>query len=98
MLPSPRAGRSMSRDGSRGPVADDRRRIGEYGVVTSTRATMLPTLVPPTTELPERTRALRAQVREFLAAELAAGAWNPRVDVWLSGWDERFSRELARRG
>ena len=59
---------------------------------------MLPTLVPPTTELPERTHALRAQVREFLAAEQAAGAWSPRVDVWLTGWDERFSRELARRG
>ncbi len=42
--------------------------------------------------------ALRAEVREFLAAERAAGAWTPRPDVWLSGWDERFSRELGRRG
>ncbi len=58
----------------------------------------LPALVPPPTELPPRAATLRASVREFLAEELATGAWTPRADVWLSGWDERFSRELARRG
>jgi alkylation response protein AidB-like acyl-CoA dehydrogenase len=58
----------------------------------------LPALVPPPTELPPRAAALRASVREFLAQELASGAWTPRADVWLSGWDERFSKELARRG
>lgn len=58
----------------------------------------LPALVPPPTELPPRAAALRAQVREFLAEERAAGAWTPRADVWLSGWDERFTKELGRRG
>ncbi|GEL16726.1 acyl-CoA dehydrogenase family protein [Pseudonocardia asaccharolytica] len=58
----------------------------------------LPTLVPPPIELPERAAALRAEVRTFLAGERAAGAWHPRADVWLSGWDERFSTELAKRG
>ena len=65
--------------------------------MTSTVA-RLPALVPPPAELPPRAAALRAQVREFLAAERAAGAWAPRADVWLSGWDERFTKELARRG
>jgi alkylation response protein AidB-like acyl-CoA dehydrogenase len=37
-------------------------------------------------------------VRAFLAEERAADHWRPRADVWLSGWDERFSRELGRRG
>jgi len=60
--------------------------------------TRLPALVPPASELPQRAAGLRAEVRRFLADELAAGAWHPRPDVWLSGWDERFSRELARRG
>lgn len=60
--------------------------------------TRLPELVPPPTELPARVAPLRAAVREFLAAERAAGAWEPRADVWLSGWDERFSAELGRRG
>lgn len=58
----------------------------------------LPDLVPPPTELPSSTAALRAEVRAFLAEERAAGRWTPRPDVWLSGWDERFSRELGRRG
>jgi acyl-CoA dehydrogenase len=60
--------------------------------------TRLPALVPPASELPPRVAELRAEVRRFLADELAAGAWHPRPDVWLSGWDERFSRELGRRG
>ncbi|MGE3285036.1 MAG: acyl-CoA dehydrogenase family protein [Pseudonocardia sp.] len=58
----------------------------------------LPALVPPPTELPPGAAALRADVRAFLAEERAAGLWRPRPDVWLSGWDERFTRELARRG
>ncbi|MDN5933714.1 MAG: acyl-CoA dehydrogenase family protein [Pseudonocardia sp.] len=58
----------------------------------------LPALVPPPTSLPPRAAALRGEVREFLAEERAAGAWEPRADVWLSGWDERFTRELGRRG
>jgi acyl-CoA dehydrogenase len=66
--------------------------------VTATTQHRLPDLVPPPTELPARVAALRAQVRRFLADEQAAGRWTPRADVWLSGWDERFSRELGRRG
>jgi len=61
-------------------------------------AVRLPELVPPPTDLPPRVAALRAQVRAFLAEERAAGRWTPRADVWLSGWDERFSAELGRRG
>jgi hypothetical protein len=67
------------------------------GVVTETMA-RLPVLVPPPTDLPPRAAALRAEVRAFLAQEQAAGAWTPRADVWLSGWDERFTKELGRRG
>jgi acyl-CoA dehydrogenase len=55
-------------------------------------------LVPPPVELPARAAELRARVRAFLAEERAADRWRPRADVWLSGWDERFSRELGRRG
>ncbi len=54
--------------------------------------------MPPPVDLPPRAAELRAQVRDFLAEERAAGAWTPRADVWLSGWDERFSKELGRRG
>ena len=53
---------------------------------------------PAPADLPPAAAQLRAQVREFLAAERAAGAWTPRADVWLSGWDERFTKELGRRG
>lgn len=41
---------------------------------------------------------LRAEVREFLAGRLAAGAFTPSVDSWLCGWDEDFTAALARRG
>jgi acyl-CoA dehydrogenase len=61
-------------------------------------ARRLPALVPRPIELPPRVAELRAEVRAFLAAERDAGAWTPRADVWLSGWDERFSAELGRRG
>ena len=71
--------------------------MAQDGAVTSTVA-RLPALVPPPAELPPRAVELRAQVREFLAAERAAGLWAPRADVWLSGWDERFTKELGRRG
>jgi len=63
--------------------------------VTPTR---FPALVPPPVDLPPRAAELRAEVRQFLAEERAAGAWSPRADVWLSGWDERFTKELGRRG
>jgi len=55
-------------------------------------------LVPAPRELPAELTGLREEVREFLAAELAADRWRPGVDSWLSGWDERFSAELGKRG
>ena len=55
-------------------------------------------LVPPSAELPEETDRLRAEIREFLAKQRADGGFVPHCDVWLSGWDERFSRELGSRG
>jgi alkylation response protein AidB-like acyl-CoA dehydrogenase len=41
---------------------------------------------------------VRAEVREFLAAELAAGTFSTHVDTWLSGVDPEFSRKLGQRG
>ncbi len=41
---------------------------------------------------------VRTQVREFLAEELAAGAFTTHVDTWLSGVDPAFSRKLRERG
>ena len=55
-------------------------------------------LVPPVTPLPEAAGELRAQVREFIAGELAAGRFTPRCDSWHVGWDEAFSRRLGARG
>lgn len=43
-------------------------------------------------------RALRAEVRAFIAEQRAAGAFEPAIDSWLSGWDESFSRALAEHG
>jgi acyl-CoA dehydrogenase len=60
--------------------------------------TRLPALVAPPADLPPRAAALRAQVREFLAEERAAGRWAPRADAWLAGRDEDFSKRLAARG
>ncbi|WP_243858373.1 acyl-CoA dehydrogenase family protein [Mycobacterium sp. DL440] len=42
--------------------------------------------------------ALRDEVREYLAEQLAAGAFTPSVDAWLCGWDENFTTSLAQRG
>jgi len=55
-------------------------------------------LVPPASSESEGTAALRSEVREFLAAQLAAGAFTPSVDGWLTGWDEDFTRVLAAQG
>lgn len=55
-------------------------------------------LVPPAVELPPEAEELRAEVRKFLAEKRADGHIVPRCDVWLSGWDEGFSRELGARG
>jgi alkylation response protein AidB-like acyl-CoA dehydrogenase len=55
-------------------------------------------LVPPVTPLPDAAGELRAQVREFIAGELAADRFTPRCDSWHAGWDEAFSRRLGARG
>ena len=41
---------------------------------------------------------VRAEVRAFLAEELAAGSFRTHVDTWLSGVDPAFSRKLGERG
>lgn len=41
---------------------------------------------------------LRAEVREFIASELAAGSFVPECDSWLRGYDRAFTRKLAQRG
>ncbi len=56
------------------------------------------TLVPPLVQLDTDSESLRGDVRSFLAAERAAGRFVPRVDSWISGWDEDFSRRLGARG
>ena len=54
------------------------------------------TLAPaPRSEAAEK---VRVEVREFLAAELAAGSFEPHVDTWLSGADPSFSRKLGQQG
>jgi alkylation response protein AidB-like acyl-CoA dehydrogenase len=54
------------------------------------------TLAPaPRSEAAEQ---VRAEVREFLAAELAAGTFETHVDTWLSGVDPAFSKKLGERG
>ena len=47
---------------------------------------------------PEIDGRLRTEVRTFLADALANGAFVPRCDPWLAGFDPEFSRELGRRG
>jgi alkylation response protein AidB-like acyl-CoA dehydrogenase len=42
--------------------------------------------------------ALRGSLREFLAADHAEFGWQPRVDAWLSSWDEQFSARLGDAG
>ena len=51
----------------------------------------------PPAELPPETEALRREVRDFVAAELAAGAFRPRVDSWLTT-SRDFSNKLGKRG
>jgi alkylation response protein AidB-like acyl-CoA dehydrogenase len=46
----------------------------------------------------EAAEGVRAEVRAFLAEELAAGSFTTHVDTWLSGVDPAFSRKLGERG
>jgi len=55
-------------------------------------------LVPRASTDAMDTGALREEVRGFLADQLAAGAFRPSVDAWLTGWDEDFTAALAARG
>lgn len=41
---------------------------------------------------------LRAEVRDFLASELASGGFTPRADAWVSAADPTFSRKMGERG
>ena len=52
----------------------------------------------PRPQLPAGARELRAEVREFVRAQEAAGAFTPRCDNWLSGYDPDFSARLGARG
>lgn len=58
----------------------------------------LPRLVPPASVDAATTEELRNEVRDFLADQLAAGAFTPSVDAWLTGWDKSFTAALAGRG
>ena len=59
---------------------------------------MARTLIPPVvTEGPVLTE-LRLEVRAFLDEQIAAGAFVPHVDTWLTRWDREFTSELGRRG
>lgn len=52
----------------------------------------------PSASPSEAAELIRAEVREFLAAELAAGTFETHVDAWLSGVDPTFSKKLGVRG
>ena len=52
----------------------------------------------PPPSIPDSDPELRAEVRAFLATELAAGSYQPSCDNWLAGHSPQFSRRLAERG
>jgi len=52
----------------------------------------------PRVTMPDAARALRQEVREFLAAERASGGFVPMADCWASGFSAEFSRKLGQRG
>lgn len=49
-------------------------------------------------QLPAELDALRAEVRAFLAEELATGGFVPTPESWIVGADSEFSRKLGARG
>jgi acyl-CoA dehydrogenase len=55
-------------------------------------------LVPQYRALPAGSEKLRAEVREFLAADRSEFGWLPHIDSWISSWDPEFSRRLGARG
>jgi acyl-CoA dehydrogenase len=58
----------------------------------------VPRLTFPAASLPASTEQLRAELRSFLAAEIAAGTFVPRCDTWLSQHDPAFSKKLGAAG
>ncbi len=52
----------------------------------------------PHVEMPAIATQLRAEVREFLAAERASGGFVPMADCWASGMSAEFSRKVGQRG
>ncbi len=58
----------------------------------------MPSLSFPPGALPARTETLRANVRAFLASEIAGGSFVPRCDTWLSQHDPAFSKKLGSAG
>ena len=58
----------------------------------------MPRLTFPPAALPASTEQLRAELRAFLAAEMAAGSFTPRCDTWLSMHDPSFSKKLGAAG
>ncbi len=52
----------------------------------------------PRLEFDTAASALRAEVREFLASELASGGFTPAADCWVSASDPEFSRKMGARG
>lgn len=52
----------------------------------------------PDVELPAEAERLRDEVRTFLDAERRRGAFEPRTDAWLAGFDPAFSARLGERG
>jgi len=55
-------------------------------------------LTPTHAPWSEAAELVRAEVREFLAAEAAAGTFQTHVDAWLTGVDPAFSKKLGERG
>ena len=58
----------------------------------------VPRLTFPAASLPASTEQLRADIRAFLAAEIASGSFVPRCDTWLSQHDPSFSKKLGAAG
>ncbi len=48
--------------------------------------------------LPPEAQALRREVREFLAGEIAAGTFNPHIEAGSDGFDPGFSRKVGAMG
>jgi acyl-CoA dehydrogenase len=48
--------------------------------------------------LPAEAEEVRAEVREFLRAEIEAGNFNPDGDRWEEGYNEAFSAKVGERG